>query len=611
MNDPENRADSASGIEYAIDDLPKLSIHFGTTFRSITPFEWDDIPNFAVITGVNGTGKSQLLELFNQTIRNDPRDTERVGFSRNDIEPHEVIYLSGEWQLDRVGETTIANLTQELNDHYQKLKAKVNHGEIKRSQPRLHAALMKVIEETGKEPEEVTFNEFKERFPEIYFEHHNQLSQKIGEVFVKYRLDEIDLLAEGKSREEIIEDIKEPPWVTMRSILDIAKLPFDINDPSTNKIPDPFVLELTDRTSNMKVPFNLLSSGEKVLMSLVFHLYSSRAKNVFPKLFLLDEPDAHLHPSMSRVFIDIMNKVLVDEFRVQVIMTTHSPSTVALSPEESLFVASKTGNRIQKTTKDAALKLLTAGVPSFSVNYENRRQVFVESKNDVGYYEGIYRRILEYLEPEVSLTFISSGEVYTGSDGLPSSNSAQVENATNVLRVAGNNFVFGLIDRDEDNQGSAFVKVLGTGSRYSIENYLCDPILVAYLLWREKKISNVELGLSKERKHLDILTCDDVELQLIAKHIIDRVRSIIGPTTETMKQVSYLSGRSVQIPDWYLDYHGHGLEDQLVAAFPQLGAIKSNKENGLKNAIIEIVIDDFPELTPVDIAETFKLLQSV
>jgi ABC-type glutathione transport system ATPase component len=125
-------------------------------------------------------------------------------------------------------------------------------------------------------------------------------------------------------------------------------------------------------------------------MSLAFALYNTKFDMEFPKLLLKDEPDASLHPSMSKQFLDVIQKVFVQDKGVGVIITTHFPSTVALAPEEAIFIVNKTGQRIEKATKDTALKILTAGVPSFSVNYENRRQVFVESEMDVYFYEKVY-----------------------------------------------------------------------------------------------------------------------------------------------------------------------------------------------------------------------------
>ena len=151
----------------------------------------------------------------------------------------------------------------------------------------------------------------------------------------------------------------------------------------------------------------------------------------------------------------------------------------------------KTSQRIEKTTKDKALKVLTDGIPSFSINYENRRQVFVESPLDVIFYEGLYNRLSKHLEPEISLSFISSGESRTDKNGAKISNCGQVENIVSTLRSAGNKFIWGIIDWDGKNKGSEFVVVLGNGNRYSIENYLFVPILLSALLLREKLLQEL------------------------------------------------------------------------------------------------------------------------
>ena len=48
-----------------------MDIKFTGKYKSITAFEWLNIPKFAVITGPNGTGKSQLLKVIYNTIIND------------------------------------------------------------------------------------------------------------------------------------------------------------------------------------------------------------------------------------------------------------------------------------------------------------------------------------------------------------------------------------------------------------------------------------------------------------------------------------------------------------------------------------------------------------
>ncbi len=41
-----------------------MNIHIEGRYKSISDLKWSDVPPFAVITGVNGTGKSQLLEII-------------------------------------------------------------------------------------------------------------------------------------------------------------------------------------------------------------------------------------------------------------------------------------------------------------------------------------------------------------------------------------------------------------------------------------------------------------------------------------------------------------------------------------------------------------------
>lgn len=592
-------------------EISKLRIRFEGKFKSITTFDWNNIPEFAVITGINGTGKSQLLELIHNTVISNPKFPSRVEITGKTIRRNEVTYLRGEWHLDATSRVSLATIQGIREGLYNEFLNSANNPGLPDNRIRVFEAFEEIKRAFGKNQTDISIEEFNQAFPEILVENENQLSTKIGEIFLIYRLDEIDLLSKHCPEAEINDKLGEKPWNVLRRILETAKLPFNINDPSTNSLRDPFHLKLTHQISNEDVPFYDLSSGEKVLMSLMFYLYNSQEKGVFPRLFLLDEPDAHLHPTMSHQFINVMKKILVDELGVQVIMTTHSPSTIALAPEEAIFVAYREGERIRKVNKDAALKLLTSGVPSFSVNYENRRQVFVESKYDVYYYEKIYRKISDMLEPEVSLSFIASGETRTDKHGTPISSCDQVINVTNILRESGNKFVWGIVDWDKENKESDFIKVLGNGTRYSIENYLFDPILVVALLLREKFVGKEELGLPVNATLIDFKIYDNEQLQKLADFVIQKLEAEINPQNQDAMTVQLLNGKEINIPSWYLHYQGHELESKILEAFPKLNAIKRNSEDALKNAIIDKVIDDIPELISLDFCKVFTQLQAV
>jgi energy-coupling factor transporter ATP-binding protein EcfA2 len=98
-----------------------------------------------------------------------------------------------------------------------------------------------------------------------------------------------------------------------------------------------------------------------VLLALVASVYKASSDRNFPKLLLLDEIDASLHPSMIQSMLGIVNDVFVTN-GVNTILVTHSPTTIAISPEESIHVMHQGGaRRIERRTRGDALEILTEG----------------------------------------------------------------------------------------------------------------------------------------------------------------------------------------------------------------------------------------------------------
>ncbi len=379
-----------------------------------------------------------------------------------------------------------------------------------------------------------------------------------------------------------------------------AELGYHINSPANSHRDAPFQLKLVNNQSDIEIEFADLSSGEKVLMSLTLALYNANFDIDFPEVLLMDEPDASLHPSMSKQFLDVIQKIFVNEKQMKVVITTHSPSTVALSPEQSIFVVNKTGTRIEKVGKDKALRILTSGVPSFSINYENRRQVFVESKYDVDFYEKVYEKLRGKLEDEISLNFISSGVEGSGS-------CSQVKEIVNKLRNFGNKSVFGIIDWDSANKASEYIKVVGEGKRYSIENYIFNPVLISALLFRERIISRQDLGLKNNESYADFKNLSVSELQFVADFLITKLEETLSPI-DTIKETSrYINGIELSLPRWYLIHQVHNLETHLKNTFPQLKRFA--KEGDLKKEVISKIIDDILELIPHDILVILRDIQ--
>ena len=334
----------------------------------------------------------------------------------------------------------------------------------------------------------------------------------------------------------------------------------------------------------------------------LYHVRDANESVEFPHLLLFDEIDAPLHPSMTRSLLRTIEQTLVNERQIKVILTTHSPSTVALAPNASIFVMQKhVVERLQKSSKDSALGILTAGVPTLSVNYENRRQVFVESKFDVKYYSALYLLAKGYLHPDISLTFIASG---VGGMG----NCDQVKSVVTQLREGGNCTAMGVVDWDKKNTSQAGVFAMGENERYSIDNFILDPTLLGFLLLREKFASPADFGLKPDTKYMDIGSFGQLQLQSVANYLVGKISpSSSGTEGDELVEFRYLREVAVTVPKWFAHMQGHDLEQRAKEAFPQL--LRYRDEPDLKLAIIEKVLDDLPMFVPSSFATMFRKLQ--
>jgi len=644
-------------------------------YKSISSFPETELPDFVILTGVNGAGKSHLLEainsgciqldsisatnqtqpirLFNwtnlvpndsgafasyqitqerqglwnelfphiQAHRNQITDTLRQ-YKRFDLlsmDIHKLINLS-EDEFIRTGDNpdasrqnlhTIQNIISNIEHN---LIAKFTQRDVNRQK-----LINELQEKTRTSILALEERNFYDNFP-ISWLPIDMFQQSFGRLFLEYkqnflnnRLKEL-ANSEGDtvsflSSEEFIEQYGEAPWTFVNSILEIANLDFRINQPGKYYEDRPYEPVLIDQIRGTQVKFGDLSSGERILMSFALCLYYAEDRRQlvdYPKVLLFDEIDAPLHPSMTQSLLHTIQEVLVNRHGIKVIMTTHSPSTVALAPEASVYAMYKTDiQRLQKTTKDKALAILTTGVPTLSIDYNNRRQVFVESQYDVQFYEIIYNKLKNYLiYPEISINFISSGVSGQG-------NCDQVEEVVNRLYECGNRTVYGIIDWDKKNDGNERVKVLGHGKRYSIENYILDPLLLGAFLIREKWIERDEIGFNSNETYVDIAKFDNARLQVVANFIVSKVKKKSPPTSEENNiPCEYVGGQVISLPSWFLQIQGHRLEEILKDIFPKLKGLQKTPSQ-LKLEILRKVVDDIPTLIPKDLISLFEKIKNV
>lgn len=598
-----------------------MNLKFTGRYKSLKDFEWNNIPKLAIITGLNGAGKSQLLELIHEFLRKNHKEPGYVSqsnlinlqISNTQFGAADVIYLKGEWQLNESKDVDLAEMQSNNSRLLKKLKTGGSELlQLRNTDFKLYKKLLDIREYfdlLGTQLNDITPDKFKEQLEKSTIADDTGIVQKVSEFFYNYRIRYLDLKVNDKTDAEISKEIGVKPWEILRDIIKEANLPFKITDPGDMGILSSYKFTITKETTQEAVKFEDLSSGERVLFSLAFFMFNSQEVKRFPKLLLLDEPDAHLHPSMTAQLLKVLKNVLVEKYGVQIIMTTHSPSTVAISTEESIFLMDPTIGYPRPVEKDLAIKSLLSGIPNLYVSYENRRQVFVESEYDVSYYDKIYKRIFQYLNQDVNLNFISSGDAVTDKNGMPVSNCGQVIKIAKIFKESGNPHVYGIIDFDEGkNHSTDNLIILGEGSRYSIENYIFDPVLIGMLLLREKMITSPEAGMP-ELVYTDVNTHSQENLQKLSDYIITKVSAETKITDKSTKDSIMLNGLTIAVPIWYLMNQGHNLEDLLIKVFARLSELKKNKEEKLKLAIIEKVIDDFPELISRDVVNTLRKIQ--
>lgn len=269
-----------------------------------------------------------------------------------------------------------------------------------------------------------------------------------------------------------------PPWTFLNEALTRFGLPYQFSTPPAD--PREQYLPQLKNAKGEIIPPSGLSSGELVLFRLALSLmqYDERRMDItYPQLLLLDEVDASLDPDNLQIWLNALTNSVINQMEAHVILTTHSPITVAMAPEESLFELVQDGEPPVKISRREALDKLTIGLPTLAVEPDDQRQIFTESVSDQKILQDLVAKVKGRVDMPLALNFIRTG--MDDRKGEKNAGCAVVRSLVGQLREAGNRTVRGLIDWDGKNVTSDGVHVIGEGSHYSIENILLDPLLVA------------------------------------------------------------------------------------------------------------------------------------
>lgn len=596
---------------YTIQVGVAMKITFRSSYKSIPAGIQFNITDFCVITGKNGSGKTHLLEAMTDnnitTIIDDNGDSissiQYISFGN--LTPQ----IEEAYNQDQINSSVqrlwgdIKSVQSRIQSNDTPKEQQLDHILRTQQYPAVNQLIYKIMSNTSKSIDELTEDDvlfnmevqsqygiFTTKLAEVFKTYHERY---IRNDFRRYQNERRDTHFSTLTDDEFIEKFGPKPWLLIDEIIKKAGLPYIVTPPKENDYESNYYLSLMDISDNTKVGVQDLSTGEKVLLSLAIAIYNSESSSGKPQLLLMDEPDASLHPNFSKKLIETLKDVIADKVGVRVVMTTHSPSTAALCPNNCLFEMNKNKKIPEMISTNSAIENLTDGIPYFKISLDNRLQIFVESKFDAIYFEQLFYIVKRIKDIDYLPIFL---EPHSGT-----SNCTDVEFIVSRLCEAGNDLVRGIVDWDGKKTKQHPVYVLGCGRRYAIENYILDPFYVAISLIRENKLSFNYFSIQGMETYVDINKITKDEIQIITNKILTDT----GIRLENQIACSLLNGWQVLLPDYFLKMRGHDWEELLKKTFNQLNAVSvNNNDSGLKLGVLRSILE-FPQFLSNDILDTF------
>lgn len=627
-----------------------MDIKIRKQFKTINPFELKGLPDLVVLTGENGTGKTQLLEYLyygsrlndngeivslqegEDTFKEMPEvETEQGPLGEDDIHyilPCEiraegirltnVVYrgvqapsvdVGSKFNLDKLyaGGENIAqkhlfyqthsvmnNLdemgTEELTKYFNSvLGVKKSTRNSDAQYPELTTADIEIIKRIEKEFPSLEYS--KDPFYYVAFQ-----QPPTGKVFaanLKF------LYFQYWARIQAGMKVEQAPWEAFNKIGEMLNFKFELDEPKIDE--KKFDVRLRDKERKVFISPDSLSSGEKVIFSLFVAMYTTHSQEHLPSLIIFDEPDAYLHPSLCSTMLRVIQEVFIGEHNIKVILTTHSPTTVAMLPETSLYCM-KDGV-MKKVSKQDAILALTAGLNTISVYYENVKQVFVEADNDNLFMSQVYHHAMTAgkLITDINLRFVNVGDDKLGG-------CTTVKKVVNDLAGANNKTVYGILDYDGNRNPSARIKILGGGKRYAIDNYLVDPLVIS-LLYLEENNERQKIGFDEHDSIVGYEKKTPAERQQFVNNFIKILEGKVPAAKRTdTTPVTYqtLDGENYTIPMWFTTIQGHELVGYVKEAAPFL---KKYDEKAFCKKVVLYCYGNYPGIIPMELVDTLKEIQ--
>ncbi len=349
----------------------KLKIEILENYKSYKKDTHYDLEgNLILLSGINGSGKSQLLNIIaNSTTekitRNIYQDIDGETKLRN-INNIMLLSFRDNINIERnFGEYSVSlkqsnlemawnfyknNILCDTQSIYQNNKKKENFKNNKLiltdngAKNPSWRSINQIIELLKKHyySEEklfhLTYDEFKDIIPlNFIWRNENDIIRQIGNIFYIACCNRADEQIECSKTTKIFNNtewLKTAPWTILNNLF--KKLGFKY------KFKDDYVFHTPNIEENPRLRINNdirllsdLSDGEKAILKLALISLDEQISNDL-NLVLFDEYDAPLNPSLTDAFYHVIEEFYIKK-GIQVIITTHSPATISLAPSYTKF----------------------------------------------------------------------------------------------------------------------------------------------------------------------------------------------------------------------------------------------------------------------------------
>lgn len=375
--------------------MSKLEIQLNQIYKSfedgfITTLEG----KLVILSGVNGAGKSQLMSTIlgfdkniNQNISSNIK-IDNINLNKEEIDFRSFKENIGINEITISTSQTFLSSTEQAWNYYKRFRLNHTNSElIQYTDSCIEAKkiLLNNFPVNEFDDGQINETEFKAKLRDSNYiwKAGDKFTNIIGEIFFLHILKVNKKMVEVSRDQFTLNMLEEAPWLKLNKLFEKLKLDYkfkdnyELNGVEINEQPTLFAIKsngsIDENNSRNLVD---LSDGEKTIISLCFATLIDNNKNV-KKLLLLDELDSVLNPSLIQMFFAVIEEFFINQ-GIMVVLSTHSPATISLSPDYTtfyeIFKPNSTGNRIIEIPQNDYSELLIANKKFYDKisNQENR-----------------------------------------------------------------------------------------------------------------------------------------------------------------------------------------------------------------------------------------------